>query len=136
VVVGTKAIREPTWLDLVSRTHPARVVLALDVKGGSVQVKGWQESSGVSPREILERIRDLPLAGVLHTNVDVEGKAQGIAAEETEAFMRECPFPVIASGGITTVEDIISMERMGAEAVVIGVALYKGKLDPESIWGR
>ncbi len=135
VVIGTKAITEPEWLETVSWDHPMKVVVALDVKGGTIQIKGWQESSGISMREIFQRVGVLPLAAVLHTNVDVEGRAQGIAAEETRVFIKECPCPVIASGGITTMEDIRSMESMGAEAVVIGVALYTGKLDPESLWG-
>ena len=136
VVVGTKAIREPEWLEKMSTAHPGKVILALDVKGGKIQVKGWQESTGISVEEMFERIGHLPLSGVLHTNVDVEGQAKGIAAEEAEMFIQDCPFPVISSGGVTTVEDIEALERMGAEAVVIGVALYTGRLDPKDIWGE
>ncbi len=136
VVVGTKAIREPEWLKKVSSDHPGKVILALDVKGGKIQVKGWQESTGISMKEMFERIEELPLSGVLHTNVDVEGQAKGIAAEEARRFIQDCPFPVISSGGITTTEDIAALESMGAEAVVIGVALYTGRLDPKDIWGE
>ena len=136
VVVGTRAIGEPEWLDGVSRTHPGRMVLALDVKKGTIQIRGWQESSGISMEEMFRRIKDLPLAGVLHTNVDVEGRAQGIAAEATRSFIRACPCPVIASGGISSMEDIESLRRLGADAVVIGVAIYTGRLDPNQLWGE
>jgi phosphoribosylformimino-5-aminoimidazole carboxamide ribotide isomerase len=135
VVIGTRAIREPEWLEKVSREHPRRAILALDVKEGMIQVRGWQESSGISAEEMFKRIEGLPLSGVLHTNVDVEGQAKGIAAEDARTFIQRCPFPVISSGGITTVEDITALESMGAEAVVIGVALYTGRLDPKEIWG-
>lgn len=136
VVVGTQAIKDPIWLARNADEHPGRIVLALDVKGGMVQVRGWQEDSGISVNEMFRRIEDLPLAGVLHTNVDVEGRGEGIAPRATADFIRRCPFPVIASGGISSMEDLAALEEMGAEAVVIGIALYTGKLDPRQLWGE
>jgi len=136
IVVGTKAIKDPIWLARNADEHPGRIVLALDVKGGMIQVRGWQEDSSISMDEMFRRIEDLPLAGVLHTNVDVEGKAEGIAAQDAADFIRRCPCPVIASGGISSMEDLAALEEMGAEAVVIGIALYTGKLNPEQLWGE
>lgn len=135
VVVGTKAIREPAWLKEIVQRYPERIVLALDVKSGMIQVRGWQEDSGISLEEVFARIGDLPLAGVLHTNVDVEGRGEGIVASEVANFIRRCPCPVIASGGISSMEDLASLRSMGATAVVVGIALYTGKLDPGQLWG-
>jgi len=136
VIVGTKGITDKEWLEEISLSHPGRVILALDVKEGEVQVKGWQESSGVGMAEIFERIADLPLAGVLHTNVDVEGKEKGIDIEAVSEFVERCPLPVIASGGISSIEDIQALDSLNIKAVVVGIALYTGRIRPERLWGQ
>ncbi len=135
VVVGTKAIRDPTWLEDMAWEYPGILVLAMDTKGGMVQVKGWQEDSGASVDEIFDRTRDLPLNAVLNTNVDVEGQARGIDVAAATDFVRRCPHAVIASGGITTMADIDLLEQAGCEGAVIGVALYTGKLNSRMLWG-
>lgn len=135
VIVGTKGILEPAWLESVTVLFPASIILALDVRRGLVQVRGWQESSGISVGEMFRIIRPLPLAAVLYTNVDIEGKAAGIDEVAVSHFVRDCPHPVIASGGIATIEDLRTLESMGVSAAVVGVALYTGKLNPTKIWG-
>ena len=136
VVVGTKAIREPEWLRRLAERNPKKVVLALDVKEGKITVKGWQESAGISHEEMFRRIEDLPLSAVLHTDVDVEGKVQGINVDEVESFVSACPHDVIASGGITGMNDLAELERIGVRSAVVGLALYTGKLNPIDVWGR
>ena len=136
VVVGTKAIKEPQWLTDLAERNPRRIVLALDVKGGRITVKGWQEAAGISREEMFRRIRDLPLAAVLHTDVDVEGKVQGINVKEVESFVEGCPHEVIASGGITGMNDLAELERIGVRSVVVGLALYTGKLNPIDVWRK
>jgi phosphoribosylformimino-5-aminoimidazole carboxamide ribotide isomerase len=135
VIVGTRGITDPRWLREVSLSNPQKIILAMDVRGGKIQLKGWQESSRTSTQEVLQAIADLPLAGVLHTNVDVEGRAAGIDGQEMETFLRMCPHPVIASGGITTMEDIRTLQRMGVQIAVVGLALYTNKIDTAEIWG-
>lgn len=78
VVVGTKAVKEPEWLEEIADRHPGRIVLSMDTKGGRIAIKGWQESAQITVDDMFDRIRDLPLAGVLNTNVDVEGQRKGI----------------------------------------------------------
>jgi phosphoribosylformimino-5-aminoimidazole carboxamide ribotide isomerase len=134
VVVGTKAIREPEWLRQLAERNPKKVVLALDVKQGKITVKGWQESAGISRQDMFRRIRDIPLAAVLHTDVDVEGKVQGINVDEVESFVSACPHQVIASGGITGMDDLAELERIGVRSAVVGLALYTGKLNPTDVW--
>ena len=136
VVVGTKAIKEPEWLRRLAERNPKKVVLALDVKGGKITVKGWQESAGISHEDMFRRIEDIPLAAVLHTDVDVEGKVQGINADEVESFVRGCPHEVIASGGITGMNDLAELERIGVRSAVVGLALYTGKLNPMDVWRK
>jgi phosphoribosylformimino-5-aminoimidazole carboxamide ribotide isomerase len=134
VVVGTKAIREPEWLARLAERNPEKIVLALDVRQGMITVKGWQESAGISHQEMFRRIRDIPLAAVLHTDVDVEGKVQGIDVDEVESFVSACPHRVIASGGITGRDDLAELERIGIRSAVVGLALYTGKLNPTDVW--
>jgi phosphoribosylformimino-5-aminoimidazole carboxamide ribotide isomerase len=134
VVVGTKAIKEPDWLCRLAERNPKRIVLALDVKGGMITVKGWQESAGISHEEMFRRIEDIPLAAVLHTDVDVEGKVQGINVDEVESFVSGCPHEVIASGGITGMNDLAELERIGIRSAVVGLALYTGKLNHIDVW--
>jgi phosphoribosylformimino-5-aminoimidazole carboxamide ribotide isomerase len=136
VVVGTKAIRDPEWLRLLADRNPKKIVLALDVKEGRITVKGWQESAGISHEDMFRRIKDIPLAAVLHTDVDVEGKVQGINVKEVESFVSDCPHEVIASGGITSMADLTQLERIGVRSAVVGLALYTGKLDHTEIWRR
>jgi phosphoribosylformimino-5-aminoimidazole carboxamide ribotide isomerase len=136
VVIGTKGIKDPEWLRTLAERNPGRIVLALDVRGGHITVKGWQESAGISISDMFARIRDMPLAGVLHTDVDVEGKVQGINAKEVEDFISGCPHEVIASGGITTMRDIDVLEKLGVRSAVVGLALYTGKLNDSDVWRR
>ena len=130
VIVGTKAIKEPEWLAEMSKKYPEKIALALDTKGGNITMKGWQEAAPISIDEMFGRIRDLPLAGILNTNVDVEGQGKGIDAGFAEDFIRRCPHKVIASGGVTSEKDAKILDRAGAIAAVVGVAIYTGLMSP------
>ena len=94
VVVGTKAVKEPEWLAEIADRHPGRIVLSMDTKGGSIAIKGWQESASRTVDEMFDIIRDMPLAGVLNTNVDVEGQRKGIDEAQARDFISRCPCPV------------------------------------------
>lgn len=130
VVVGTKAVKEPGWLAEIADRHPGRIVLSLDTKGGRIAVKGWQESAQRTVEEMFGIIRDLPLAGVLNTNVDVEGQRKGIDEAQARAFIAGCPCPVISSGGVTSRRDAEILADAGAEGAVVGLALYTGVIRP------
>jgi len=130
VIVGTKAIKEPEWLAEMAFKYPQKLLLALDTKNGNITMRGWQESAPVTIDSMFDIIRDLPLAGILNTNVDVEGQGKGIDAEQTEEFIRKCPHRVIASGGVTSEEDAIILDRAKAEAAVVGIAIYTGLMRP------
>lgn len=136
IVVGTKAIGDTNWLKDISSAHPDRIVLALDVAKGRIQVKGWQESAKLTLEHMFDLIRDMPLGAVLHTDVDVEGRAQGINPPEVRSFVERCPHKVIASGGIRSMDDIRALESLGAYGAVAGIALYTGRLNPGDVWRR
>ena len=130
VVVGTKAVKEPEWLEEMADRHPGKIVLSMDTKGGRIAIKGWQESAQITVDDMFERIRDLPLAGVLNTNVDVEGQRKGINEAQARDFISRCPCKVIASGGVTSRRDAEILSEAGAEGAVVGLAMYTGVISP------
>ncbi|MDR2866545.1 MAG: 1-(5-phosphoribosyl)-5-[(5-phosphoribosylamino)methylideneamino] imidazole-4-carboxamide isomerase [Methanomassiliicoccaceae archaeon] len=130
VIVGTKAITERGWLSEMAAKFPGRLLLAMDTKKGRIAVKGWQEDSLMSVDEMFSIIADMPLAGILNTNVDVEGQGKGIDEAQARDFISKCPHPVIASGGVTDEGDARKLAAAGAAAAVVGVAIYTGTMEP------
>ena len=130
VVVGTKAVKEPEWLEEMADRHPRHIVLSMDTKGGLIAIKGWQESAALSVEDMFERIRDMPLAAVLNTNVDVEGQRKGIDEAQARDFISRCPAKVIASGGVTSRRDAEILADAGAEGAVVGLAMYTNVISP------
>lgn len=130
VIVGTKAIREPEWLEDISRKYPGKIMLSMDTKDGKIAVKGWQETSGITVDDMFLKIKDLPLAGILNTNIDVEGQGKGIDTSFAVEFIRKSPHMVIASGGVSSEKDAIALDAAGAAGAVVGIAIYTGLLKP------
>lgn len=130
IIVGTKAVKEPDWLAEMADRHPGRIVLSMDTKGGKIAVKGWQESASITVSDMFDRIRDMPLAAVLNTNVDVEGQKKGIDEVQAKDFIARCPVPVISSGGVTSKRDADILSAAGAEGAVVGLALYTDVIRP------
>ncbi|MBR6911742.1 MAG: 1-(5-phosphoribosyl)-5-[Candidatus Methanomethylophilaceae archaeon] len=130
IIVGTKAVKEPDWLAEMADRHPGKIVLSMDTKEGRIAIKGWQESAQISIQDMFDRIRDLPLAAVLNTNVDVEGQRKGIDKDQATDFISRCPTKVIASGGVTTFDDAKILSSAGAEGAVVGLAIYTNIIKP------
>jgi len=122
VVVGTRAVRE------VAEQFPGRIALGLDAREGLVAVEGWGKQTGRSAARTLKRFQDLTLAAIVYTDIARDGMMSGPNVEATAALVKAGPFPVIASGGVTTVEDIRRLKAAGAAGAIIGRALYEGKL--------
>ncbi len=135
VIVGTRAIKDLEWLSKIADANPGRMVLALDVKDGRITMKGWQEEAPMSLTEMFDSIEDMPLAGILNTNVNVEGKGEGIDVKAATDFISMSPHPVISSGGVSTIEDVEALENAGAVAAVVGVAVYTAAFRPWE-WDR
>jgi len=130
IIVGTKAVKEPDWLAEMADRHPGKIVLSMDTKEGRIAIKGWQESAQISIQDMFDRIKDLPLAAVLNTNVDVEGQRKGIDEAQATDFISRCPTKVIASGGVTTFDDAKILSSAGAEGAVVGLAIYTNIIKP------
>ncbi|MFC6768885.1 1-(5-phosphoribosyl)-5-[(5-phosphoribosylamino)methylideneamino]imidazole-4-carboxamide isomerase, partial [Natrinema soli] len=131
VILGTAAVENPDIVAEISAEYPQSVVVSLDAKDGEVVVEGWTEGAGISPVEAAQRYDDLGAAAILFTNVDVEGQLEGVATDPVRELVDATDIPVIASGGVATLEDVRSLEDAGAAAVVVGSALYEGSFTLE-----
>ena len=129
VVVGTRGIEDPGWLERLAASHPGRIVLAADVRGRRLLTRGWASSSTLDLLTLLERVAPLPLAGVLVTAVHLEGQLNGVDASLVRDVLERCAHPVMASGGVSSLEDLRSLAALGCAAAVIGMALYTRRLD-------
>jgi phosphoribosylformimino-5-aminoimidazole carboxamide ribotide isomerase len=128
-VVGTRAAMEPQWAIDLCRDRPDRIVIALDAKEGIVTVKGWQESSGVPVRELACRLAEGRPAAFLYTDVARDGMLTHPNFKSVEELIEATTIPVIASGGVSSAEDIRRLGECGADAVITGKALYEERLD-------
>ncbi|GAB7009740.1 1-(5-phosphoribosyl)-5-[(5-phosphoribosylamino)methylideneamino]imidazole-4-carboxamide isomerase [Halorubrum trueperi] len=126
VILGTAAVETPEIVAAIDETHPGSVVVSLDAKDGEVVVSGWTEGTGLDPAEAASRYEQLGAGAVLFTNVDVEGQLEGIDREAVAAVVDAVEIPVIASGGVASVSDVVALKESGAAAVVVGTALYEG----------
>jgi phosphoribosylformimino-5-aminoimidazole carboxamide ribotide isomerase len=133
VIVGTRALDDPAWLEAVATRHPDRILVAADVRHGSVLRKGWTESTGTPVEEALDRLQPLPLAGILCTDVAREGRMNGIDLPAASAIIARSPHPAWISGGITTLDELRSLDRAGAAGAVLGMALYTGVLSAANV---
>ncbi|UCE45725.1 MAG: 1-(5-phosphoribosyl)-5-[(5-phosphoribosylamino)methylideneamino]imidazole-4-carboxamide isomerase [Methanobacteriota archaeon] len=129
VIMGTRAIQERSFAEEMSRQYPDGIVVALDSVADKVLIKGWQESSGKDTYAVAKDIETLPIWGFLFTNVEVEGRLEGIDPIYIEKFMNTTRKPVIVSGGITTRADIETLQQMGVDSVVVGMAIYTGRIN-------
>ena len=129
VILGTAAVENPGIVADVSDRHPDGVIVSLDVKGGEVVVEGWTEESGLRPSTAAQRYANLGAAAILCTNVDVEGRMQGVETRVIERLVRSTELPVIASGGVASIDDLRALRDAGAVGAVVGTALYEGGID-------
>jgi phosphoribosylformimino-5-aminoimidazole carboxamide ribotide isomerase len=133
VVVGTRAIEDPDWLREVAERFPGRVMVAADVKGREVVTRGWTAGSARDISSVLASLEPLPLNGLLVTAVHKEGQMDGVDLPLVQEVVRTSRHPLSASGGVTTLEDLRSLGRVGVHGAVIGMSLYTGRLDAAEV---
>ncbi|HUQ20751.1 MAG TPA: 1-(5-phosphoribosyl)-5-[(5-phosphoribosylamino)methylideneamino] imidazole-4-carboxamide isomerase [Gemmatimonadaceae bacterium] len=133
IIVGTRALQDPDWLAALSARYPQRIIVALDVRDGVPVVEAWRREAGVTFEQVMEFVELLPLAGILLTAVHREGSLEGPDVPLVEKAVRATPHPIIAAGGVSSVEDLRALQRAGAAATVMGMALYTGAIDPKTL---
>ncbi|MFQ5881924.1 MAG: 1-(5-phosphoribosyl)-5-[(5-phosphoribosylamino)methylideneamino]imidazole-4-carboxamide isomerase [Candidatus Methylomirabilales bacterium] len=132
-VLGTAAILDRAFLERVCTTYPKRIILALDAKQGKVAVKGWRQILEHSAWEVAEDVAFLDLAAILYTDVLKDGTLEGPNLEGLEAMARRSRHPVLASGGISSLEDIRRLGNIkGVAGAILGKALYSGLVELEA----
>lgn len=129
VVVGTRAIEDEDWRVEMAHRFPGRLIVAADVRERLVVTRGWAETSRLNVIDFVEELGALPLAGVLVTAVHMEGQMQGTDLPLMEDVAEASEWPVFASGGVSTLEDMRALEHRGLAGAVLGMALYTGALD-------
>ena len=129
VVIGTRAIEDEDWRIEMAMRFPERLVIAADVRERKVVTRGWAETSRLDVIDFVESMAGLPLAGVLVTAVHKEGRMAGTDLPLMEDVADASEWPVFASGGVSTADDLRALEHRGLAGAVLGMALYTGALD-------
>lgn len=132
VVVGTRAVADAAWLERTAVLFPGRLVVATDVRGREVVVDGWQTRTSRDVSDLVRELAALPLAGILVTAVHREGLMRGPDLGLIEDVAGG-PVPLLASGGITTLDDLRALEALGVSQAILGMALYTGILDARTV---
>lgn len=133
VILGTVAVKNPDLVKQACRLFPGQVVVGIDAKGGRVAVEGWAEVSDLAAVDLARRFEDAGVSAIVYTDIDRDGALTGCNVEATAALAGAISIPVIASGGVASIEDIkslLAVASSGIEGVISGRAIYDGRLDP------
>jgi phosphoribosylformimino-5-aminoimidazole carboxamide ribotide isomerase len=133
VILGTVAVRDPALIRAACKAHPGCIAVGIDAKAGKVAVEGWGESSELTAVELAHRFEDAGVAAIIYTDIERDGILKGLNLEATAALARTTGIPVIASGGLASIDDVhalLSPKYAMLEGAITGRALYDGRLDP------
>ena len=132
VILGTIAVRDPALVEQASRKHPGRVAVGIDARDGMVAVEGWTELSEITSLELAKEFEDYGVAAIIYTDIARDGAMDGPNIEATVGLANAVSVPVIASGGVSSLEDLEALKAAGTgllEGVISGRALYDGRID-------
>lgn len=132
VIVGTRAVAEPDFARDLCRLFPGRVIVGLDARDGRVATHGWAEITDMDVTTLASQFGDFGVSAIVYTDISRDGMLQGVNVEATAALARAIDIPVIASGGITNLDDVrelCAVAHQGIEAAITGRAIYEGTLD-------
>ncbi|MZR29897.1 1-(5-phosphoribosyl)-5-[(5-phosphoribosylamino)methylideneamino]imidazole-4-carboxamide isomerase [Sneathiella litorea] len=133
VILGTIALRNPALVKEACKTFPGHIAVGIDARDGMVAVEGWAETSETSALDLARKFEDAGVEAIIYTDIDRDGALQGVNVEATRDLAAAISIPVIASGGVASIVDIeklLAVETSGIEGVIIGRALYDGRIDP------
>ena len=130
VILGTVAVRDPALVRDAARAFPRRIAVGIDARGGRVAVEGWAETTDLPALDLARRFEDAGVAAIVYTDIDRDGAMQGPNVEATAALARAVSIPVIASGGVSSLDDLRALRDSGAslDGVISGRALYDGRI--------
>jgi len=131
VILGTIALRNPAVVKEAARLFPGHVAVGIDARGGMVAVEGWAETSNVTALDLAKQFEDAGVSAIIYTDIDRDGAMQGPNVAATAALANAVSIPVIASGGVSSMEDLRALKACGAplNGAISGRALYDGAID-------
>ncbi len=132
VIIGTKAVKEPEFVRDMCQQFPGHIIVGLDAKDGFVATDGWAEVSEIKATELAKQFAGYGVSEIVYTDISRDGMMTGVNVEATVAMAQACDIPVIASGGITDMDDIRALAEKascGISAAITGRAIYEGSLD-------
>jgi phosphoribosylformimino-5-aminoimidazole carboxamide ribotide isomerase len=135
VVIGTAAVRDPEFVKIAAKKYPGQVAVGIDARHGKVAVSGWAEDTAFEASEIAKLFEDCGVAAIIYTDVERDGMLQGLNLDSTIALADSVSIPVIASGGLASLDDIKKLVEPRAkklEGAIAGRALYDGRLDAKA----
>jgi phosphoribosylformimino-5-aminoimidazole carboxamide ribotide isomerase len=135
VILGTAALTNPSLVKQAARAFPGKIIVGTDAKGGKVATEGWASVSELTPADLGRKFEDAGVAAILFTDIDGDGLLEGVNVAATAALARAVRIPVIASGGVGGIHDIeklLAAREPNIEGVVIGRALYDGRIDAKA----
>lgn len=132
VILGTAAVQDPDFVAAACKAYPGCVVVGVDARDGRVKTDGWDGDTGHTPAEIAKRYEDQGVAAIVYTDISRDGALSGVNVEATSTLAEEIDIPVIASGGVASIDDIAALQSAhdNIEGVIVGRALYDGRIDP------
>ncbi|MCA9177253.1 MAG: 1-(5-phosphoribosyl)-5-[(5-phosphoribosylamino)methylideneamino]imidazole-4-carboxamide isomerase [Planctomycetales bacterium] len=134
LVIGTRAVRDPDWFASVCEQHPGKLVAGIDAKNGLVATDGWLEVSSVAAIDLAVRLSQAPLAAIVYTDIAKDGMLQGPNLEAMAEMNAATDADVVASGGVTTADDVRRLAEIGMAGCIVGRSLYEGRMSlPEAL---
>ncbi len=134
IIFGTAGLRNRGLIEMACHRYSGKVILGIDAKGGKVAVEGWQEVASIEAIDLVKMFEGIGLSAIIFTDIERDGMSTGLNQQMTKALAQSTTIPVIASGGVSNIEDIerlMELEPYGVIGVITGRALYKGSLDLE-----
>jgi phosphoribosylformimino-5-aminoimidazole carboxamide ribotide isomerase len=128
LVIGTLALKQPEWFRQMCRTFPGKLVLGIDARGGKVATDGWLEISAVAAVELARQFAGEPIAAIIYTDIATDGMLTGPNVAAMAEMQAAVEVPVVASGGVTTRDDVARLAAVPMAGCIVGRALYEGTL--------
>ncbi len=135
VIIGTAAVRDPDLVRKACKEYPGKIVIGIDAREGRVAIDGWTASGNVMALDLALQVAEMGAAAIIFTDIGRDGTSTGVNIEETKSLAEAVPIPVIASGGVASLDDLRAIKEAassGIEGVIVGRALYSGAIAPQA----
>ena len=136
LILGSAAVKNPQLVEEACKKYPGHIAVGIDAKNGEVAIEGWGKGSGVAATELAKKMAAYGVETIIYTDISRDGMLSGVNVEATAALARACGVPIIASGGVASLEDIRrvkAVESDGVQGCIIGKAIYTGAVDLKAV---